>query len=81
MKAQISIVTVEFSGDDTTTAENVSTVPSTNNPFGPVSIDNPLESGFGVTGEMGVKWRKSLEIALENEIWLNGGWLSSTPVT
>ena len=81
MKAQISIVAVEFSGVDTTAAENVSTVPDTSNPFGPVSIDSPLKGGIGVTGEMGVKWRKSLEIALENISWLNAGWLSSTPVT
>jgi hypothetical protein len=83
MKAQISIVAVEFSGVDTTVAENVSTVPVTSNPFGPASIDSPLNE-FGVTGEMGVKWRKSLEIALENISWLRTtdvGGLSSTPVT
>ena len=79
MKAQISIVAVEFSGVDTTVAENVSTVPFTTNPFGPISIDSPLL--VGVTGEMGVKWRGSLEIGLENKSWLNSGWKSSTPVT
>ena len=77
-KAQISIVAVDVSG--TATAEKLFTVPFTNNPFGPWIIDSLLKRGSGVTGEMGVKWRASVEITFGNKIWLNDGWLSSTPI-